>query len=79
MLTNNVSPSNNKILVDSTEIPVYSCPNPQELPWKALDVDVVLESTGRFLKKEEALQHVIAGAKKVVISAPSPDAKTVVL
>ena len=52
---------------------------PQELPWKALDVDVVLESTGRFLKNEQALQHVIAGAKKVVISAPSPDAKTVVL
>ena len=65
--------------VDSTEIPVYSCPNPQELPWKALDVDVVLESTGRFLKNEQALQHVIAGAKKVVISAPSPDAKTIVL
>ncbi len=79
VLSNNVSLSNNKILVDSIEFPVYSCPNPQELPWKALDVDVVLESTGRFLKNEQALQHVIAGAKKVVISAPSPDAKTVVL
>ena len=79
VLTNNVIPSDNKILVDSNEIPVYSCPHPQELPWKALDVDVVLESTGRFLKNEQALQHVIAGAKKVVISAPSPDAKTVVL
>ena len=52
--------------------------NEEELK-KALDVDVVLESTGRFLKKEQALQHVIAGAKKVVISAPSPDAKTIVL
>ena len=79
ILTNKVIPSGNNILVDSTEIPVYSCPNPQELPWKALDVDVVLESTGRFLKNEQALQHVIAGAKKVVISAPSPDAKTIVL
>ena len=79
ILTNKVIPSSNNILVDSTEIPVYSCPNPQELPWKALDVDVVLESTGRFLKNEQALQHVIAGAKKVVISAPSPDAKTIVL
>ena len=74
-----VSHVDNKILVDSNEIPVFSCPNPQELPWKELDVDVVLESTGRFLKNEQALQHVIAGAKKVVISAPSPDAKTVVL
>jgi len=79
ILTNKVIPSDNNILVDSTEIPVYSCPNPQELPWEALDVDVVLESTGRFLKNEQALQHVIAGAKKVVISAPSPDAKTIVL
>ena len=79
ILTNKVIPSSNNILVDSTEIPVYSCPNPQELPWKVLDVDVVLESTGRFLKNEQALQHVIAGAKKVVISAPSPDAKTIVL
>ena len=79
ILTNKVIPSGKNILVDSTEIPVYSCPNPQELPWKALDVDVVLESTGRFLKNEQALQHVIAGAKKVVISAPSPDAKTIVL
>ena len=79
ILTNKVIPSSNNILVDSTEIPVYSCPNPQELPWKALDVDVVLESTGRFLKNEQALQHGIAGAKKVVISAPSPDAKTIVL
>jgi glyceraldehyde 3-phosphate dehydrogenase len=79
VLPNKVSPMDNKILVDSTEIPVFSSPNPQDLPWKDLDVDVVLESTGRFLKNEQALQHVIAGAKKVVISAPSPDAKTVVL
>ena len=40
---------------------------------------MVLECTGRFLKNEQALQHVIAGAKKVIVSAPSPDAKTVVL
>ena len=44
-----------------------------------MDVDVVLESTGRFFKNEEALQNNIAGAKKVIISAPSPDAKTIVL
>ena len=74
-----ISCSGDSILVDSTEIPVYSCPNPQELPWKEVGVDVVLECTGRFLKNEQALQHVIAGAKKVIVSAPSPDAKTVVL
>jgi len=79
VLPNYISCSEDSILVDSTEIPVYSCPNPQELPWKEVGVDVVLECTGRFLKNEQALQHVIAGAKKVIISAPSPDAKTVVL
>lgn len=79
VLPNYISCSADSILVDSTEIPVYSCPNPQELPWKEVGVDVVLECTGRFLKNEQALQHVIAGAKKVIVSAPSPDAKTVVL
>lgn len=79
VLPNYISCSDDSILVDSTEIPVYSCPNPQELPWKEVGVDVVLECTGRFLKNEQALQHVIAGAKKVIVSAPSPDAKTVVL
>ncbi|MBL6658457.1 MAG: type I glyceraldehyde-3-phosphate dehydrogenase [Flavobacteriales bacterium] len=79
VLPNFISCSGDSILVDSAEIPVYSCPNPQELPWKEVGVDVVLECTGRFLKNEQALQHVIAGAKKVIVSAPSPDAKTVVL
>jgi glyceraldehyde 3-phosphate dehydrogenase len=79
VLPNYISCSGDSILVDSTEIPVYSCPNPQELPWKEVGVDVVLECTGRFLKNEQALQHVIAGAKKVIVSAPSPDAKTIVL
>ena len=79
VLPNYISCSGDSILVDSTEIPVYSCPNPQELPWKEVGVDVVLECTGRFLKNEQALQHIIAGAKKVIVSAPSPDAKTVVL
>ena len=79
VLPNNVNSLDNTILVDSAEIPIFSLPNPQDLPWKELGVDVVLESTGRFLKNEQALQHVIAGAKKVIISAPSPDAKTIVL
>ena len=79
VLASEVVPAEQEIVVDGTKIPVFSCPNPQDLPWKDLEVDVVLESTGRFLKNEQALQHVIAGSKKVVISAPSPDAKTVVL
>ena len=79
VLASEVVPAEQEIVVDGTKIPVFSCPNPQDLPWTELEVDVVLESTGRFLKNEQALQHVIAGSKKVVISAPSPDAKTVVL
>jgi len=79
VLKNEIRTKENQIVVDNQEIPVFSCPNPQELPWARLKVDVVLESTGRFLKNEQALLHVIAGSKKVVISAPSPDAKTVVL
>ena len=79
VLKNEIRTKENQIVVDNQEIPVFSCPKSQELPWARLKVDVVLESTGRFLKNEQALLHVIAGAKKVVISAPSPDAKTVVL
>jgi len=79
VLANTVSTSGDSITVDNLSVPVFSKANPQELPWGSLNVDVVLESTGRFLKNEEALQHVIAGAKKVIISAPSSDAKTVVL
>lgn len=45
--------------------------NPQNLPWKDLGVDIVIESTGRFTDKESASQHLTAGAKKVVISAPA--------
>lgn len=79
VLPNNISTIDDSILIDGVKIPVFSQPNPQDLPWKEMDVDVVLESTGRFLKNEEALQHNIAGAKKVIISAPSSDAKTIVL
>ena len=79
VLKNEIRTKENQIVVDIQDIPVFSCPNPQELTWARLKVDVVLESTGRFLKNEQALLHVIAGSKKVVISAPSPDAKTVVL
>ena len=79
VLNNDISTTNHSILVDGVEVPVFSQPNPQDLPWKDMEVDVVLESTGRFLKNEQALLHNIAGAKKVIISAPSPDAKTVVL
>jgi glyceraldehyde 3-phosphate dehydrogenase len=55
------------------ELKFYREKNPSKLPWKDLDVDVVIESTGIFKTKELASLHLKAGAKKVIISAPSPD------
>ena len=66
-------------IVNGKEIKVFAKPNPEELPWKDLGVDVVLECTGFFTSKEKAEAHVRAGARKVVISAPGGnDVKTVV-
>ena len=59
------------IVVDGKKITIYAKPNAAELPWGELGVDVVLECTGFYTKKEKALAHIQAGAKKVVISAPA--------
>ena len=70
---------NGNIAVNDKEIKVFSNPNPEELPWGELGIDVVLECTGFFAKKEKAQAHIRAGAKKVMISAPGGnDVKTVV-
>ena len=67
------------IVVDSKEIKVFAKPNPEELPWSELGVDVVLECTGFFTSKTKAEAHIRAGARKVVISAPGGnDVKTIV-
>ena len=67
------------IVVDGKEITIYKNPNPAELPWGELGVDVVLECTGFFASKAKSQAHIDAGAKKVVISAPAGnDLKTVV-
>jgi glyceraldehyde 3-phosphate dehydrogenase len=58
------------LVVNGKEIKVVSAKTPAELPWKALGVDIVIESTGLFTAKEKAEGHIQAGAKKVVISAP---------
>ena len=59
------------IVVDGTELKVYAEADPAKLPWGELGIDVVLECTGFFTKKEKAQAHIDAGAKKVVISAPA--------
>lgn len=68
-----------KISVDGVEITTYATKDPSLLPWKDLDIDVVIESTGRFTKKEDASKHITAGAKKVVISAPGKETPTLLL
>jgi glyceraldehyde 3-phosphate dehydrogenase len=59
------------LIVNGAEIRVVSAKSPAELPWKALGVDVVIESTGLFTEVEKAKGHLAAGAKKVIISAPA--------
>ena len=67
------------ITVDAKTIKIYSEKNAADLPWKALDIDVVLECTGFYTSKEKSQAHIDAGAKKVVISAPAgKDLKTIV-
>lgn len=68
------------IYVNGKTVTVYAEKDPQNLPWGDLKIDIVLESTGRFTDASKAQSHIIAGAKKVVISAPGTgDIKTVVL
>jgi len=69
-----------ELIVNGKSIAALAERNPAALPWGAMNVDVVLESTGRFTDVESAGQHMTAGAKKVVISAPATgDMKTIVL
>ena len=65
-----VEAQSNGIAVNGRTIKVLSERDPANLPWKALGVDVVIESTGLFRSKEKAGQHLTAGARKVIISAP---------
>jgi len=66
-----VETTEDAIIVNGKEIKILAKTNPEELPWKELSVDVVLESTGRFTKRIDSEKHIKAGAKKVIISAPA--------
>ncbi|MDR0851478.1 MAG: glyceraldehyde-3-phosphate dehydrogenase, partial [Clostridiales Family XIII bacterium] len=68
-----VDSKDDAIIVNGKEIQITAVRNPAELPWAELGVEVVLESTGLFTKKEDAAKHIHAGAKKVIISAPATD------
>ena len=78
-LADTIKYTENSIIVDGKSIPIYANPNPLELPWEELGVDVVFECTGFFCSKEKSMAHIEAGAKKVIISAPAGnDLKTIV-
>ena len=67
------------IVVNNKKIKIYKEMDPINLPWKELSIDIVLECTGKFVKKEAAMAHIEAGAKKVLISAPGKgEMKTIV-
>ncbi|MDD5527580.1 MAG: type I glyceraldehyde-3-phosphate dehydrogenase [Patescibacteria group bacterium] len=77
-----VSHTDKAVVVDGVEYPVFAIKDPSALPWKDLNVDLVIESTGLFTSIEKASMHLSAGAKKVVLTAPCKgegEMKTIVL
>jgi len=75
-----ITNTENEIIIDGKKkIPVFAEKDPENLPWRDLNVDLVLECTGFFTSEEGAMKHIKAGAKKVLISAPATDeVKTIV-
>jgi glyceraldehyde 3-phosphate dehydrogenase len=77
--TQEVRTAEGKLTVDGKDYQWLAIADPSRLPWRDLNVDVVIESTGRFTKKEQAEAHLQAGAKSVVISAPAKGAPAFVM
>lgn len=65
-----------ELLIDKKRIQIYQEKDPAKLPWRELEIDVVIECTGHFLTQDDASGHIKAGAKKVVLSAPAKDDET---
>lgn len=75
-----ISHTENSIIVNGNEIKVFAERNPEALPWKAMNVEIVLECTGIFVDEAGMSKHITAGAKKVLLSAPAKGGiKTIVL
>jgi len=69
----NVEVKENKLIIEGREVLVFKEADPSKLPWKDLNIDLVVEATGFFTEFEKAKAHLIAGAKRVVITAPAKD------
>jgi len=77
-LENDVKNTANSISIDGREIRVFSSPDPAEIPWSDLGVEMVVESSGRFTSKDKASRHLKKSVEHVIISAPSKDADVTV-
>jgi glyceraldehyde 3-phosphate dehydrogenase len=75
----NVTHTDSHIFINKDPIAVFAHKNPEDLPWKDLDIDVVYECTGLFNTRVQAAMHITAGAKKVIISAPANDADATIV
>jgi len=76
-----VKHDNDHLFVNGKEIKIFASKDPENLPWKALDIDIVIECTGLFLDKKSSQKHLNSGAKKIILSAPAKDddIKTIVI
>ena len=74
-----VTVADGHLKADGLDVAVMSEANPEKLPWRELGVDIVMECTGRFTKRDKAAQHLEAGAKRVLVSAPCTDADLTVV
>lgn len=68
-----VETTEDSIIINGKSIKVFRESNPENLPWEALDIDIVVESTGVFKDKKNLMKHITAGAKKVILTAPAKD------
>ena len=74
-----VAAQDSSIQVDQQSIPFFSSPDPKELPWKQTGADIIIECSGALRSRSKAAGHLEAGAKRVIISAPSDDADTMIV
>ena len=77
--TGTVTPLENAIDVNGKRVEIIQMRDPLLLPWKELEVDIVIEATGKFNSKEKASQHLEAGAKKVILTAPGKNEDTTIV